>query len=133
MLLLCITVAVLQTLTSCSSNGKKVVEVKDQLVYVDKGPLGAVRLHTMNNLQLQIDKETWDSLDDVPNSRFGMICTSPDFFAESQATIQKLCSFYGYCSYPDIVQAMKTLKYIESVGRSIKNEAATMKNEEVKQ
>lgn len=108
------TMAVLPTLISCQGAP---VEIKDQLWYHDKGPLGAVRFHSMNNLSLKIPKNVWDSLDTKanPDARYGMYCTSAATVGEIKKELELLCSYYGYCEYPDFVQAKAFLDRMEKV------------------
>lgn len=88
----------------------KKVEIKDQLWYADKGELGAVRFHTLNNKKLEYDKDAWDEL------RFGMVCTDPATFGEVQRVAEVLCSYYGYCEYQEVQDTIKVLKYMRKMG-----------------
>ena len=97
------------TLVSCQ-HAK--VEVRDQAWFVDKGELGALELHTMVDTKQKITKADWD------NMRFGMLCTTPQTFGEIKKTIEKLCSYYKYCEYPDIKNLLHTIEYLQLKGEA---------------
>lgn len=59
--------------------------IEDQTWFADKGKLGAKEFHTLRDVERDVPKEEWDQI------RFGMMCTTPDTFAENEANILKLC------------------------------------------
>lgn len=103
------------TLISCAQMPNRDVVIKDKLIYVDKGPLGAVRFHTQNNLMKEISPEVWNSLDGNPDARFGMACMSDKTYGQSQQELNEVCSFYGACTQEDIVEAFRLLKKTRTV------------------
>lgn len=69
------------------------VQISDNTVFADKGNLGSLEIHTMVDGVKAIDKASWDAM------RFGMLCVSPETFAEWKKDIEVLCSYSGRCSY----------------------------------
>jgi len=110
------------TLISCAQMPNREVVIKDKLIYVDKGPLGAVRFHTQNNLMKEITPEVWNSLDGDPDSRFGMACMSDKVFGQTQQELNEVCSFYGACKQEDIVEAFELLKKSRRIMRTPMNQ-----------
>lgn len=82
------------------------VEIKDQVWYGDKGPLGAKEFHTMTTYTQKIPKDDWD------NMRFGMLCTNAQTFGEIKREIEVLCSNYKGCTYPDIKPVLERIDRI---------------------
>jgi len=71
------------------------IQINDQLWFADKGPLGAIGIHTLDTGVVQLDKETWD------RARIGMLCTDVATFADIKKSIELLCS-RTTCNYPAI-------------------------------
>ena len=57
------------------------------------GELGASCFNTLNDNARDIEKEQWDK------ERFGMLCATPDVFADVKRTILQLCKAYKKCVY----------------------------------
>lgn len=116
-LLSAITTAMLLTLISCADLPTNVrVEIKDKLLYVDEGPLGAHRYHTENNLTKNIPFDVWNALDGNPDARFGMTCMNNATLGQFKKELELVCSFYGNCDHPDVVQVREFLKRAQRKG-----------------
>lgn len=103
----------------------KKVQIKDQIWFADKGALGAVQFHTLNDHRRVLDKKTWDT------ERFGMVCTTPDVFGESRKLLEVLCSYYGYCEYEEVKAAVHHMMRMQHVGEASMKQIQSEMNEEV--
>lgn len=72
------------------------IQISDDTFYADKGPLGAVEIHTLTAGTTDISPAQWNNL------RFGMICTDENTFAKWKADIETLCSYTSECDYPAV-------------------------------
>lgn len=76
-------------LLSCSQ-----VTVKDEIVYANKGMLGAVGLHTLTNDQCEVTFQEWMSL----LRTNPMLCVSVSAFGDVKKELEQLCSVCNCCS-----------------------------------
>jgi hypothetical protein len=67
------------------------VKISNQEWCGDMGELGASCFNTLNDETRDIEKPEWDE------ERFGMLCAKPAVFADTKATILKLCKAYKKC------------------------------------
>ncbi len=96
-----------------STSGCDIV-VKDIAWMVDMGPLGAVEIHTLSDVERNVPKAQWDK------ERFGMLCTSSDNFAEQKKLILKLCEESKSCKFEDQKKVKKFFDHVEKVSKKIK-------------
>lgn len=81
---------VLIFLIDCSS-----VTIKDEIVFGNKGSLGAVQLHTLTSDQQDLTKPQWDKI----LLTQPLICASTSTFGDIKIAIEQLCSVCNCCSY----------------------------------
>lgn len=77
------------------------IPIKDTEWYADATPLGAIRFRTLTAGSQEIGQESWDQM------RFGMVCTSPEHFAEWKKAVLKLCRETRMCSW-EVEQAVES-------------------------
>lgn len=76
-------------LSSCGQ-----VTVKDEVMYGNKGMIGAVEFHTLTTGQKDISFEAWmQALKTEP-----MICTSINAFGDVKEELEQLCSVCNCCA-----------------------------------
>ena len=90
------------------------IKVTDQLWYADAGTSGAVEFHTLTDAEVDYDFNAWAV------KRFGMVCTTTDTFATNKANLEKLCSWYNACSYPEVQQLLSFFDRGVRIGNSLK-------------
>ena len=76
------------------------VQIKDETLYWDAGPSGAVTAGFLSSGSSIIDKPAWDDL------RIGMACVSADAVGDLKSEIEKLCSVCNCCTYA-VVKSLK--------------------------
>lgn len=77
--------------SSCSS-----VSIKDEIVYGNKGPLGAAEFHTLAvEKTIDLTSAQWQQL----LLTEPLICTSVASFGDYKIAIEQLCSVCNCCSY----------------------------------
>ncbi len=84
------------TASACSS-----LEIKDRLLWGDKGKFGATGVHTIHKElgNPVLSKKEWDL------KRIGMVCGDADALADLLNIIDKLCARHeGECQYETIAQ-----------------------------
>lgn len=80
------------------------ITVKDEILYGNKGMLGAVEYHTLAATQKEVSFEDWmQTLRTQP-----MVCTSVNTVADVKAAFEQMCSICNCCSY-DTTEAAETL------------------------
>lgn len=99
----------LSTLTVASLlNSCAVVQIKDEIIYGDKGSLGAHYVHTLSDEKGDIPKSQWDDL------RFGMLCWSSTAYGDWKAVIEQECSLAKNCNYQIIKQFFDKMDLLKS-------------------
>jgi hypothetical protein len=83
------------------------VTIQDHTIYVDMGSLGAHSRTTLSNQSQDISKSQWDDM------RIGMLCMTPDTYADWKEVIEKLCSKSNTCKY----QITPTVKAVDTAIR----------------
>ena len=78
------------------------VPIKDEIMYGNKGVIGAVEFHTLTSDAVQLTMEEWMGLLRAEP----MICTSVNTFADIKAATEQLRSVCGCCAY-DTTKAME--------------------------
>ncbi len=91
-------------LASCSS-----IPINDAEFCGDRGELGAKCFNSLSDKERSLDKYLWDQ------ARFGMICTAPETFAESKASLEKLCALTKRCIYKK--ETEKFFQKIDSISK----------------
>lgn len=105
------TVLVLTLLTASCAN----IPITNSRWYADIGTQGAVWAETQTVDSGEVKQPQWDDM------RFGMICTEAKTFADWKATIEKLCSVSGKCTYQikqQFNQFFENIEYLERVAKS---------------
>lgn len=71
------------------------VTVKDEIMYGNKGILGAVEFHTLTKGKREVTFEEWMKL--IRSKP--LICTSVEAFGDMKAAVEKVCSVCNCCTY----------------------------------
>jgi len=85
---LCVILFITAVISGCAT-----VEIKNQEFCGDMGSMGATCFKTLTDDTRDINKTDWD------NERMGMICESPEVFADWKGLIMKLCHKSRACRY----------------------------------
>ena len=69
------------------------IPLKDSKFYADAGPDGAYWFMSLSKGQGHLSQADWDK------ARFGMICETPEVFANLKEVIETLCANTNECTY----------------------------------
>lgn len=92
------------------------VDIKDEILYGNKGMLGAVEFHTLTKDKVVISFADWMKLLRTKP----LICTSVDTAGDVKAEIEKVCSVCHCCSYDTTAAADEIFQNIKDAEEVMK-------------
>lgn len=98
----------LSTASGCSR-----FQIKDQILYGDKGKFGATAVHTIRKdiKPVAIPKAQWDQI------RIGMVCGDAAYIGYMLTLVDKLCAQLKRCDYEDVARVKAALRYVASAAK----------------